>query len=114
MSVLSSQVARAQRRLWLFRWCRSLGWSAAGVACGFALVVLVARGFGLAAPLEWIAAGLGAAGLIASIVWCGLTREDAPTGAALADRGSVFFLAVRPRTEDRCALAFLRGPRMSG
>ena len=88
MTTLHRQVARAQRRLWLIRWLRHIGWSIVLAAGVFALIVITVRLLGLSWPLGTIAAGLSGAAVLGSGVACFLTRENAATAAARLDENA--------------------------
>ncbi|MGB9624174.1 MAG: hypothetical protein ACPMAQ_04870 [Phycisphaerae bacterium] len=88
MTDLDRMVRLAQRRLWLNRWLRLLGWSATVAAGTYVLVALTNKLFSLTEhPCFYSGAAMGAAGaaLLISTVWFIATRDDRPTAAATLD-----------------------------
>lgn len=88
MTELEHTVRLAQRRLWLNRWLRLLGWSSAIAAGAYVLVAVPNKFFALTVhPWFYPAAalGAGAVALLGSLVWLVATRDDRRTAAAALD-----------------------------
>ncbi|MGQ9652143.1 MAG: hypothetical protein ACUVXJ_18760 [Phycisphaerae bacterium] len=89
MSELRKKAKRAQLRLWLNRWFSKIGWSLAGGATLFVLLVLVDRLWLVRPDAEmltgWVCLGLLAASVVASVVWTVVTRETLSVAAATLD-----------------------------
>ncbi len=91
MTDLDRTVRLAQRRLWMNRWLRLLGWSATAAAGAYVLVALLNKLLSLTEhPWFYPGAALGAAGvaMLISVVWLIATREDRPTAAAALDQAA--------------------------
>lgn len=89
MSELRKKAKRAQLRLWCNRWFSTLGWSLAGGAALFVLLVLIDRLWLVRPDAEvltgWVCLGLLGASVVASAVWTFLTRETLSVAAAALD-----------------------------
>ncbi|MBN1491867.1 MAG: hypothetical protein JXA69_18290 [Phycisphaerae bacterium] len=88
MTELNRKIRLAQRRLWLNRWLRLLGWSAALAAGAYTLAILPNKLFSLTEnPWYPLGAALGAVGaaLVGSGAWFLITRESRQTAAAALD-----------------------------
>ena len=88
MSTIESQVRRAQRRLWLNRWLRCAGWSAAGAAGLYLLLVVVDRLFDLHMPLGVVGLAEVAAAGVVSCVWLARTRDGSVMAAVALDEAA--------------------------
>ncbi len=85
MTRLESQVRKARLRLAANQWLNQLCLTVSLSAGIFAALVLLTRLFDWHWPLGMIAAGLGAAALVTSIIWAVATRVDLATAAASLD-----------------------------
>lgn len=88
MTMLERQVRSAQRRLWLNRFLQKACGVVGVGAVLFGAVVAVQRLYDLAAPIGWIGLGIGAASLIAAVVWTTVTREESIEAAAALDQAA--------------------------
>ncbi|MFO0973915.1 MAG: hypothetical protein U1A27_10820 [Phycisphaerae bacterium] len=82
MNSLLSQAHAARRRLWVNRWLRAGGWSAAIAAGVFALLIVAERLFGLSWPTGWLAVAAGA-GAVAAATVCLIARRESLAQAAI-------------------------------
>lgn len=85
MTGLDQIIAGARRRLWLNRWITQLGWTLAGAAALWLLVLLVDRLFALSLPLGTTAAGLAGLAFLGSVAWLLITRESRLAAAMALD-----------------------------
>mgnify|MGYP005840081353 CR=1 FL=1 len=87
-SNLDRTVKLARRRLWLNRWLRVLGWSAAVAAAVYMCAILPDKLFSLS-EASWyypgVAVGAMVAGVLASVIWFFVTRESRHAAAAALD-----------------------------
>ncbi len=92
MTELQKPVRQACRRLWFNRYLRVLGWSLAGAAGLFAVLVLAQRLLGLfeepAFALCISAACLSGLAFLAALVWMWATRESLDVAAARLDEAA--------------------------
>jgi len=89
MTELQRPIRQARRRVWLNRWLAALGWTLAGAAGLFTLLVLFQRV--LAVPSEpavvfaLAAGGLAGAAVLVAVIWTWATRESLNLAAARLD-----------------------------
>ncbi len=88
MTQLQRQIRTTQHRLWINRWMSAAARSLTIVVAVFAAVVLVQRAFTISIPLMTTGLGLAGAGLIASIVWTHVHRENESHAAAALDQAA--------------------------
>ena len=85
MTLVKRQTRRAQVRLWLNRWFVGAAWCATVALAIWAAVVLVERLFAWGVPVSATGLALAGAGLVASLVYLGWTRESERAAAAQLD-----------------------------
>lgn len=85
MTQIEQQVRSAQRRLWMNRWLRCIGWAMVIATSTWMAGWIADRLLLLEWPMHWVAAGLSGAALLGSIIWFSMTREAATHAAETLD-----------------------------
>lgn len=88
MTLIERQTRKVQHRLWLNRWFRALTRCITGAVGVFALAVLVQRAFSLGFSVWVPGLALVGGGVVVSLVYLVLTREDATTAAVRLDEAA--------------------------
>ncbi len=87
--ILQRQVRKAQRRLWLTRWLRQLGWCVAAAGAAMSVLVMMDRVFALDVPFKMAAPVAAGIALIAATVWCWVGRDSTYAAATALDEAAL-------------------------